>query len=100
MSQRVLAEVGGDPDRPYREPIAWVQIVELPDGNFGTFGRVMSVSDMVDFAANGEVPVRGTAGKGRFGGQGNRPRLRDDCGAGRRRHQCGPRRHHIRLLQR
>ncbi|MGD0809014.1 MAG: YHS domain-containing protein [Acidimicrobiales bacterium] len=66
---RVLAEVGGDPDRPYREPIAWVQIVELPDGNFGTFGRVMSVSDMVDFAANGEVPVRGTAREGPSAGR-------------------------------
>jgi YHS domain-containing protein/phenylpyruvate tautomerase PptA (4-oxalocrotonate tautomerase family) len=65
---RVLAEVGGAPDRLYREPVVWVQIVEIPDGNFGTFGRVMSMSDMVGFAATGEVRGPGTAGKGASAG--------------------------------
>jgi YHS domain-containing protein/phenylpyruvate tautomerase PptA (4-oxalocrotonate tautomerase family) len=70
---RVLAGVGGAPDRLYREPVAWVQIVELPDGNFGTFGRVMSMSDMAGFAANGEVPQRGTAGEGSSAGRATDP---------------------------
>jgi YHS domain-containing protein len=70
---RVLAEVGGAPDRLYRDPIAWVQIIELPDGNFGTFGRVMSTSDMVGFATNGEAPGPGTAGKGSSAGRATDP---------------------------
>jgi len=70
---RVLAEVGGAPDRLYQEPIAWVQIVELPDGNFGTFGQVMSASDMVGFVANGEVPGPGTAGEASSAGTATDP---------------------------
>jgi phenylpyruvate tautomerase PptA (4-oxalocrotonate tautomerase family) len=35
---RVLAEVDNDPDRPYREPDAWVHLVEVPDGNWGRSG--------------------------------------------------------------
>ena len=53
---RVLAEVVGDSDRFYREPIAWVQIVEAPDGNLGAFGRVMRTTDILDLAVHGELP--------------------------------------------
>ena len=53
---RVLAEVVGDPDRCYREPIAWVQIVEAPDGNLGAFGRVMRTTDILHLAVHGELP--------------------------------------------
>jgi YHS domain-containing protein len=70
---RVLAEVGDAPDRIYREPIAWVQIVELPDGNFGTFGQVMSAPDMVGFAANGKVPGPGTASEASSAGTATDP---------------------------
>lgn len=43
---RVLAEVQDDPQRLYREADAWVHIIEVPDGNLGTFGRIVSTADL------------------------------------------------------
>ena len=53
---RVLAEVLGDHYRFYQDPIAWVQIVEAPDGNLGAFGRVMRTTDILALAVHGELP--------------------------------------------
>jgi len=44
---RVLAENETDPDRPYREPTAWVYVIEVPDGNMGAFGRVLRLTDLM-----------------------------------------------------
>lgn len=54
---RVLSEVDEDPRRLYREPSAWVHIVEIPDGNIGAFGHVMRTSDIVKMAVTGERVV-------------------------------------------
>ncbi|TMR96461.1 tautomerase family protein [Nonomuraea basaltis] len=45
----VLAKADDDPDRLYTEPSAWVHIVEIPDGNWGAFGRVVRLPDIVNF---------------------------------------------------
>ena len=60
---RVLAEVDADPDRFYREPVAWVQIVEVPDGNLGSFGRVMRTADIVRLAVTSELPEQAAVGE-------------------------------------
>lgn len=54
---RVLAEVDEDPQRLYHEPHAWVQIVELPDGNMGAFGRVVRLAEIMQMVIQpGEKP--------------------------------------------
>lgn len=53
---RVLAAVDDRPDRLYDEPVAWVQIVELPDGSTGGWGRIVRLSDIVRFTAKGTPP--------------------------------------------
>lgn len=55
----VIAEVVGDPDRFYKEPLVWVQIIEVPDGNLGAFGRVMRTADILELVVHGELPERG-----------------------------------------
>lgn len=44
---RVLAEVDGDSDRLYQELAAWVQIIEVPDGNMGVYGQVARIGDLM-----------------------------------------------------
>jgi YHS domain-containing protein/phenylpyruvate tautomerase PptA (4-oxalocrotonate tautomerase family) len=44
---RVLAEVQDDPQRLYQEAEAWVHIIEVPDGNLGAFGQIMSTANLV-----------------------------------------------------
>lgn len=51
---RVLAEAEDDPQRLYREPHAWVHIVEIPDGNWGAAGRVYRLPDIIDYVLTGE----------------------------------------------
>lgn len=53
---RVLAEDDADPQRLYRDPDAWVQIIEVPDGNIGAFGRVMSTADITGLVVHGAPP--------------------------------------------
>lgn len=43
----VLSAYGGDPERVYCEPAAWVLITEIPEGGCGAFGRPMLSSDLV-----------------------------------------------------
>jgi phenylpyruvate tautomerase PptA (4-oxalocrotonate tautomerase family) len=45
---RVLAEADNDPDRVYRTPAVWVHINEVPDGNWGAFGRVVRLRDIIE----------------------------------------------------
>ncbi|WP_327584467.1 tautomerase family protein [Nonomuraea sp. NBC_00507] len=45
----VLAKADDDPDRLSSEPSAWVHIVEIPDGNWGVFGRVVRLPDIINF---------------------------------------------------
>lgn len=44
---RVLAEADQDPQRLYQEPVAWVHIIGVPEGSYGTFGQVMRSPDIV-----------------------------------------------------
>jgi len=43
---RALAESDADPGRLYREPIAWVHVVGIPEGQVGALGRVMRTADI------------------------------------------------------
>jgi YHS domain-containing protein len=52
---RVLAETDEDPQRLYREPHAWVHIIDVPEGSFGALGRAMRNADIIKM-------VMGTAG--------------------------------------
>ncbi|MFC4011501.1 4-oxalocrotonate tautomerase family protein [Nonomuraea purpurea] len=45
----VLAKADDDPDRLYAEPSAWVHLIEIPDGNWGAFGRVVRLPDIIDY---------------------------------------------------
>lgn len=54
---RVLAEVDDDPQRVYREPAAWVHIVELPDSRIGAFGRPMPLADITRLIMRGDAPT-------------------------------------------
>ncbi|MQA86691.1 MAG: hypothetical protein GEV03_19175 [Streptosporangiales bacterium] len=46
---RVLADGDQDPQRLYREPVAWVHIVEIPDGNWGAMGQVVRLADIAQY---------------------------------------------------
>jgi YHS domain-containing protein len=50
---RVLTEVDGDTSRLNRQPDAWVQIIEVPDGNLGAFGHVLPTSAITEFVVTG-----------------------------------------------
>ncbi|HEX5503644.1 MAG TPA: hypothetical protein VFW96_13555 [Thermomicrobiales bacterium] len=54
---RVLAEVDGDGRRLYDEPHAWVQLIEVPDGNMGAFGQVLRIGDIMHLAIEGTRPA-------------------------------------------
>lgn len=54
---RVLAQADDDPDRLYTAPVAWVHITEIPDGNWGAFGRVVRLQDIVAFTADTAMAV-------------------------------------------
>lgn len=43
----ILADLAGDSSRLYDEPLAWVHVVGLPDGCFGTMGQAMTSNDVV-----------------------------------------------------
>ncbi|MEU6713085.1 tautomerase family protein [Nonomuraea sp. NPDC046802] len=45
----VLAKADDDPDRLYAEPSAWVHLIEIPDGNWGAFGRVVRLPDIINY---------------------------------------------------
>ena len=45
---RALAEAGPDPHRYYREPRVEVQVIGVPEGGYGTFGRVIGESALLD----------------------------------------------------
>jgi hypothetical protein len=44
---RVLAETDEDSERFYREPDAWVHIIDVPEGSFGALGRAMRNADII-----------------------------------------------------
>lgn len=56
---RVISEVVGDPDRFYKEPLVWVQISEVPDGNLGVFGHVVRTKDILELVLHGKIPEQG-----------------------------------------
>ena len=57
---QVLAKADNDPDRFTREPVAFVVVDEIPDGSWGTMGRVIRYADLVSLvkadAATGGAP--------------------------------------------
>jgi phenylpyruvate tautomerase PptA (4-oxalocrotonate tautomerase family) len=44
----LLVEIDGS-DRLRRSPEAWVHINEVPEGNWGAFGRIVSLSDIAAY---------------------------------------------------
>ena len=52
---RVLAASDEDPARLTRDPVAWVHINEIPEGNWGAMGRVVRFADIVDFVVGRTV---------------------------------------------
>jgi YHS domain-containing protein/phenylpyruvate tautomerase PptA (4-oxalocrotonate tautomerase family) len=62
---RVLADADADPRRVYAEPVAWVQVIGVPEGSYGTLGQVMRSTDIIKMivkpmreAAGNDVPDR------------------------------------------
>jgi len=51
----VLAEGEPDPERLHRDPVAWVHVHEVPEGNWGALGRVVRFPDIASFVVNGSV---------------------------------------------
>jgi len=51
----VLAKAEPDPERLEREPVAWVHIDEIPEGNWGAMGRVVRFPDIAAFVLEGGV---------------------------------------------
>jgi phenylpyruvate tautomerase PptA (4-oxalocrotonate tautomerase family) len=54
---RVLAEAHDDPERFHSTPAIWVHINEVPDGNWGAFGRVVRLTDIISFTADASIPA-------------------------------------------
>ena len=44
---RALAASEADPDRLFREPEAWVHLVEVPEGSWGALGQPLDFSEIV-----------------------------------------------------
>lgn len=49
---RVLAEFDADPDRLYREPVAEVHVLGVPEGGYGAYGRVVGQSALADLISD------------------------------------------------
>lgn len=45
---RALADSDSDPQRLYREPHAWVHLIGVPDGSYGTCGQALQSSDLIE----------------------------------------------------
>jgi phenylpyruvate tautomerase PptA (4-oxalocrotonate tautomerase family) len=52
---QVLSEAELMPDLLKHEPVAWIHIDEIPDGNWGAMGRVVRLPDIVSFVAKGRI---------------------------------------------
>lgn len=48
----VLAEFDADPDRLYREPVAEVHVLGVPEGGYGAYGRVVGQSALADLISD------------------------------------------------
>jgi YHS domain-containing protein/phenylpyruvate tautomerase PptA (4-oxalocrotonate tautomerase family) len=59
---RVLAHIDDDPDRFYRQPDAWVHIIEVPDGNVGAFGQILPTAAITNLVVRGTRPEPTTHG--------------------------------------
>jgi phenylpyruvate tautomerase PptA (4-oxalocrotonate tautomerase family) len=51
----VLAKAEPDPTRLEREPVAWVHINEIPEGDWGAMGRVIRFPDIAAYVLEGSV---------------------------------------------
>ncbi len=51
----VLAKADPDPERLEREPVAWVHINEIPEGNWGAMGGVVHFPDIAAYVLAGSV---------------------------------------------
>jgi YHS domain-containing protein len=54
---RALAQADGDPERPYREPHVEVQVVGVPEGGYGVFGRVVGESALLEMISRAKTDV-------------------------------------------
>jgi phenylpyruvate tautomerase PptA (4-oxalocrotonate tautomerase family) len=50
---RVLADADDDPQRLWAEPLAWVHVTEIPEGNWGAMGRVVRFEDIAAYVLTG-----------------------------------------------
>lgn len=58
MAERVtalLAELDDEPDRLRERPDAWIHLIEIADGNWGAFGRVVRLPDVVSYVTTGSL---------------------------------------------
>lgn len=55
----VLADADDDPGRLYNEPVAWVHINEIPEGNWGALGRVVGFADIAGYVLTGSTTGAG-----------------------------------------
>jgi YHS domain-containing protein len=44
---RVLAEADPNPQRLYQESVAWVHVIGVPEGSYGTLGKALEGTDIV-----------------------------------------------------
>lgn len=52
---RVLAAAEPEGERLYREPVAWVLINEVAEGNWGAAGRAVGLNDIIRFVGTGQL---------------------------------------------
>jgi YHS domain-containing protein len=45
---RVLADADADPERFHRDPVAWVQVIGVSEGGLGSYGRVLTSTEISD----------------------------------------------------
>lgn len=59
---RVLAEFDDAPERLYREPHAWVHLVEVTEGGFGSLGRSIPSPELYEMmlGPDGQGPTPGS----------------------------------------
>jgi phenylpyruvate tautomerase PptA (4-oxalocrotonate tautomerase family) len=50
---QVLADADDDPPRLWSDPLAWVHVTEIPEGNWGALGRVVRFEDIASYVQTG-----------------------------------------------
>ena len=48
---QAVAKADRDPERPFRESVAWVHIIEVPEGNWGARGKIQPLAAIRAFVS-------------------------------------------------